>query len=347
MERIAAVRTGQGEVKAVEQPMPVLGENQALIRVHASLISPGTEMASVIQARKTPDPKAEAKRFGYANSGVIEKIQGDPKGLKPGMRVFAMGAGFAEHTNWACVPVNLVAPIPDSLSFERACYACLAATALQSVRRAELSFGEIGVVAGLGIVGNLAAQISHLSGARVVGWDTLPFRLKAALACGVPTVMNPKEEGTLENVRALAAPYGVEFSILAFGGDATAAFESIRSCMRMSADGHVMGRVVLVGGCTVAFAGGAANGNLDLRASSRTGPGYHDSAYEHGRDYPAGFVPFTTQRNLLDMIRLIDEKRLVVDPMTTHRLPLAEVGRAADALIEAPDRSLGVILQMP
>ena len=107
-----------------------------------------------------------------------------------------------------------------------------------------------------------------------------------------------------------------------------------------------MGRIVLVGGCEIRFAGGDRFGNADIRSAARTGAGYHDPDYEYGRDYPAAFVQFTTQRHLCEIVNLINEERLRVDPMTTHTLPLEEVARAADLLIEHPDRALGIILKM-
>ena len=107
-----------------------------------------------------------------------------------------------------------------------------------------------------------------------------------------------------------------------------------------------MGRIVLVGGCKINVGGGAYSGNLDIRAASRTGAGYKDLEYEYGRDYPAAFVQFTTQRNLREIIQLIAEKRLIVDPMTTHCMALKEVGKAADLLIEHPDKAMGIVLTM-
>ena len=92
--------------------------------------------------------------------------------------------------------------------------------------------------------------------------------------------------------------------------------------------------------------GGAASGNLDIRVSSRTGAGYHDPAWEYGKDYPPAFVQFTTQRNARELIRLMAEKRLKTDPLTTHRLPLEKIGEAGDLLIDHPDQSLGMILLM-
>jgi len=146
--------------------------------------------------------------------------------------------------------------------------------------------------------------------------------------------------------KKFATPYGADFAIMAFGGDGIKAFDQIKGCMKVSADGHIMGRVVLVGGCWIKIAGGAGTGNLNIRSAARTGPGYHDPAYEYGNDYPDSFVQFTTQRNLREIITLIEEKRLVVDPMTTHRMSLDDCGKAADLLIEKPQEALGVIFQM-
>ena len=107
-----------------------------------------------------------------------------------------------------------------------------------------------------------------------------------------------------------------------------------------------MGNIVLIGGCKVEVGGGAWSGNLDFRASSRTGAGYHDTAWEHGRDYPAVFCEYNTRRNMHEFLTLLSEKRVKVAPMITHRLPLAEVGAAADLLLEHPDQALGMILEM-
>ena len=107
-----------------------------------------------------------------------------------------------------------------------------------------------------------------------------------------------------------------------------------------------MGRMILVGGCEVTFSSGAYTGNIDVKSASRTGAGYHDSEYEYGRDYPNAFIQFTTQRNLREIVALIAEKRLLVDPLTTHTMPLNKVNDAADLLVNTPDQAMGIILEM-
>ena len=243
-------------------------------------------------------------------------------------------------------PTTGAAPIPDGVTYAQASYACLGATALQALRRTGPQLGEYGAVLGLGIVGNLCAQLCALAGARVICWEGFESRIKIAKACGLGNCVNFKEADPVAASAAFASPYGLDFGVIAFGGQADQAFGSLKSCMKVSADGHAMGRVTLVGGCQITLGGGAASGNLDVRAASRTGAGYHDPAYELGQDYPAGFVQFTTQRHLREILALTAEGRLLVDPMTTHTLPLDEAGRAADSLIESPDKTLGVIFEM-
>lgn len=345
-KRMTAVIAGDGTLRCVKEEIPELKEHEVLVKVHAALISPGTEMAAAKKRRENPDEKAEAIRFGYSNAGEIIKVRGDVKGLKVGMRVAAMGAGMALHSNYACVPVNLVVPIPDSVTYEQAAYLSLAATSLQAVRRTEPALGEYGAVLGLGIVGNIAAQLYRLSGARVIGWDGFRSRIATAKKCGIADAVDFIRKDAVEATKLFASPWGLDFALFAFGGNADKALESIKKCVKISADGHEMGRIVLVGGCRLAVDGGATSGNLDFRASSRTGAGYHDHDWEYGRDYPPAFVQFTTQRNAQELIRLIAEKRLLVDPMTTHRIPIEDVADAGDLLIDHPDKALGVILEM-
>lgn len=343
--RYMAILHGDGQIRMESAPMPELQEHEVMIRVHSSLVSPGTEMVPVRACRRTPDPDFKPRPFGYACAGVITEVKGNVKGLKPGDRVAAMGSG-AKHANWVNVPVNLVIPIPEQVSFAEATFACLGATSLHAVRQTLPQLSDYGLILGGGIVGNLAAQLCQLSGARVMLWETLAGRRQIARRCRIRNIWNPESAKTQVVSENFAAPYGFDFSIFAFGGNATPVLRQVQNLMKLSADGHRMGKIILVGGCLVEIGGGAASGNLRIIAASRTGAGYHDPAWEYGKDYPNAFVQYTTQRNLTEIINLIAEKRLLVKPMITTTLPLAEVNRAADLLLAAPGQVMGIILEM-
>ena len=344
MKRQIAVINEKGIINVKEETMPRLKENEVQIKVEASLISPGTEMSRVIERRKkNVDPCEDI--FGYSIAGTVIKVKGAPRGLKPGMRVAAMGTG-AKHANFANVPINLVVPIPKNVTFSQAPYACLGATSLQAVRRTIPQLGELGIVLGLGIVGNLAAQEYQLSGARVIGWEGYQNRIDIAKQCGIANFANFKKDDVEKVTKKFTAPYGADFALFAFGGKAGKSFDNVLKCMKVSQDGHQMGRMILVGGCEVTYSGGAHTGNIDVRSASRTGAGYHDSEYEYGKDYPNAFIQFTTQRNLKEIVKLISEKRLLVDPLTTHTMPLSKVNDAADLLVNTPNKAMGIILEM-
>ena len=347
MERIckAAVITYDGQVQCREVEMPELKDNEVLVKVHCSLISPGTEMNGPRNLRAKPaEDKSYLGRFGYSSAGEIIEVKGDVKDLKVGMRVACMGGG-AKHASYNAVPVNLVVPIPDNVTYEEATFASLAATSLQAVRRTEPQLGEYGIALGLGIVGNLAAQLYQLSGARVLCWEALRSRRAIARKCGLKNSIDFRKVDAVEESKKFAAPYGVDFALMAFGGNADKAWESVLKSMKVSADGHQMGRIVAVGGCKFTVGGGAWSGNVDIRPSSRTGCGYHDSAWEYGKDYPDVFVQFTSQRNARELIALIAEKKLKVTPLITHRLKIEDVGTGCDMLIDHPDKAVGVILE--
>ena len=99
----------------------------------------------------------------------------------------------------------------------------------------------------------------------------------------------------------------MDCGIIAFGGDGTEAFRQIRSTLKTAPDTHKMGRIVIVGGATITHPFAAGAGNVDVISAARTGPGYHDEAYEHGADYPPVFVHWHTQRNLELVLRFMSE----------------------------------------
>lgn len=337
--------TGDGRIVLEYGPMPDVGTGEVLVEVHASLISPGTEMRGVLARRANPKPDAPLQPFGYSNAGiVIAKGEGCDE-LDIGMRVACMGGGYALHATHGCVPKNLCVPIPDNVSYEEATFVHLAATALQAIRRAELQLGETVAIVGLGIIGQVACQLAKLSGAYVMALDKLPMRLRIARENGADRVVNVNDENPIDVAREFTANRGFDCAIICFGGDATDALKMVLEMMKTAPDTHKMGRIVIVGGCRAQIQFPVPLGNLDLRPSSRTGPGYHDEAWERGADYPPVFVQWDTHRHMELIIRLIAEQRLRVRPLITHTFPLERVAEACEKLIQTPNEALGVILK--
>ena len=336
--------TGRGCV--IEQEVPALGRGCLLVKVRASLISPGTELGGAKRARANPDAQPGTPRpFGYQNSGDVLEVGAGVTEFVPGDRVACMGGGYAQHTDYAVVPKNLCAKLPDDVSYEQGAYSHLAITSLNTIRRGEPELGEYLVVVGLGLVGQMAARLGQLAGMYVMGWDMVRFRCEMARQWGIDdtTVIGEEDEG--EKAKEFTRGYGFDMAVVAFGGDGTKALESIRRVMKVTPDTHQMGRVCLVGGVKTECSWGATLGNMDLRCCARTGPGYHDEPWERGDyEYPPVFMRWTTRTNMEYALRLMSEGQLDVTTLTTHRVPLAQIDEAVTAHIEHPDATIGTIL---
>ena len=345
MERIVACISGEGQGVLERQTLNGPEAGQVQVEVTASLISPGTELGRVAAMRVSPKPDAAPRSFGYACAGKVIATGEGVRADLVGTRVACMGAGYAQHANVDNVPVNLTAVIPDGLSDEQGAFAHLAATALHAIRRAAPVFGENAMVAGLGLVGQMAAQLAQASGGHALGVDRMPMRVQLAQECGVEQAVDASQQDPVAFAAEVTGGWGMDYGVIAFGGNGTPALEQIVASLKLSPDGHRMGRVVIVGGARIEHGFASALGNVDLRSAARTGPGYHDEAWEHGAQYPPVFVEWSTQRNMEECLRAIALGRLRVEPLITHRLPMSRINEAVDELVERPDQSLGVVLQ--
>lgn len=336
---------GRGRFAVIEGPIPELRPGTILVEVRSCLVSPGTELGAVPQMRTKPAQSAPGRPFGYGNAGVVLGVGAGVKDVKRGMRVACMGGGYALHATHVVVPVNLTAPIPEGLSFDEAAFAHLAATGLHAVRRGQVQFGNNALVMGLGIVGQLTAQFARASGAHVMGVDRIRMRREAAQRWGIDRTSDAGSDAVIAGAGEFTGGKGIEVAFVAFGGEATDAMQTIARTLVTAPDTHRMGTIVIVGGARFESSWPVPFGNVDVRASSRPGPGYHDDAWEHGADYPKGFVVWTTRRNLEESLRAAAEGRVDFKGLITHAAALNSAPEACEEIIEHPDRALGVILR--
>ena len=344
--RKVVMMNGAGKIWTEEQETPAPKPGQLLIEVHASMVSPGTELGGVKRRRENPGDASQQRAFGYTNAGVVIGKEGHCDEFEIGDRVAGMGGGYALHATYACVPHNLCAKIPDNVKSEEAASIHLAATALHAVQRGHIRIGENVVIAGLGILGQFASQIAKTAGAYVIGLDRLPLRLGIAENAGIDRAINISETDPIPFAEEFTNGYGMDCGIIAFGGDATSAFQQIRAMLKTAPDTHKMGRIVIVGGASITHGFAAGLGNVDVISAARTGPGYHDEDYEHGADYPPVFVPWPTQRNLELSLRLMSEGKLDVQAVITDIVPIDQAAEACEKLIQTPNDALGVIFSM-
>jgi threonine dehydrogenase-like Zn-dependent dehydrogenase len=82
--------------------------------------------------------------------------------------------------------------------------------ALNLVLDADIHVGETVAVFGLGVPGQLAAQLARLNGGRVIAVDGLPARRQLALNLGAEYALDPAEGGVAERIRDLTEGRGAD-----------------------------------------------------------------------------------------------------------------------------------------
>jgi len=348
--RYVATLKGDGSMRLINEEIPAVTKGKILIKTTKSLVSPGTELKgwdNLASQKKTPVLLDKPKKFGYSLSGVVEEIGEGVTRLKKGDRVAAIGAGYALHSNYVVVPQNLCIAIPETVTDDEAAYSMLLATAMQAVRRAQPALGEYYLISGLGIVGLLAGKLLSLSGCFVAGIDQHTERATLAKEFGFDDAFVVSDPQLDDHLSSFTHGEGFDGAVVAFGGKADEAMDTIVKHTRICPDLHHTGTIVTVGWPKFTYDGliGQMN-NIDLRRSSRTGAGYHDAEWElAGKDYPAVIVRWTTQRNLALCMELLRKKRLDVHMLTTHHIPLKNVEKEIDKIIDHPEKILGVLFE--
>ncbi|MBI1320655.1 MAG: zinc-binding dehydrogenase [Candidatus Hydrogenedens sp.] len=360
----------RGQVRVEEVPPPSAAAGMALVRVSHSLISSGTESGFVSDGgtagfvlKKARDPlnveKVKRKlasvgikgtleiiqnklfQFqapGYSTAGVIVECGASVPGFCAGDRVACAGVGFASHAEYNAVPHNLLTPVPDGVELDEAAFVALGAIAMQGVRQAQLTLGETVVVSGLGLVGQLAAQIARASGCRVIGCDPVPEKRALAESLGIEAVCDPGELD--DTVQAWTAGYGADAVLICAaskGSEVTA--QALEVCRRK-------GRVVVVGAVGLQLPREPMYlKEIDFRLSCSYGPGRYDTGYEErGVDYPYGYVRWTEGRNMAEFLRLIADGKVRVRPLVSMTKPVDEAAEAYAAVTEGRAELIAALL---
>ena len=88
---------------------------------------------------------------------------------------------------------------------------------------------------------------------------------------------------------------------------------------------------------------------INFRISCSYGPGRYDPEYEErGHDYPLGYVRWTENRNMEAVLDMMAERKLDVQPLITHRIPVQESLRAYEIITsKIQEPYLGILIQYP
>jgi predicted dehydrogenase/threonine dehydrogenase-like Zn-dependent dehydrogenase len=367
-----------GELIVLDAPVPACRPRGVLVQSLFSLISTGTEMMKVHEAKLSMVGKARARPdqvrkvldtvaqqgamatykkvmnrldsytpLGYSLCGVVVEVGQGAEEFKVGQLVAGAGNEYALHAEYNWIPVNLCAPVPEGVAPEHAAFSTVGAIAMHGMRRAEPQLGETSLIIGLGLIGQLLVRLLVAAGIRVLGLDMIEDRCRLAEQAGAVLCAAPDDEGLAAiaaSLDELTSGRGADHVFLAAGGSSNAPVETAAKLARDRARVVDIGKTKLDLPWTAYY-----DKELDVRFSRSYGPGRYDDRYElEGIDYPAGYVRWTERRNMECFLDLLARKDLEVTTLISHTSPMHDASSVyADLSSGALKEAVGVLLEYP
>jgi len=363
-----------GDLTVATLPAPSVSSGFVLVRNHYSLISAGTERSTVSagqasllgKARQRPDLVKQVldtfrkegfaetwrrvrtkldtlKELGYSSAGTVLMSMDTEGKFRPGDRVACGGGGYASHAGVVSVPQNLVVRVPDSVPLDHAAFTTLGAIAMQGVRQVSPKIGDFVCVIGLGLLGNLTAQILRANGCQVFGIDTSQAMVDLGARTGCHHALT-RDDSTLQaSIDAFTEGRGFDAVIITAATQSNDPVEFATAVLRHKGCLVVVGAVPM----NIPREPHFYKKELELKISCSYGPGRYDHAYEEeGRDYPYGYVRWTENRNMSAFIKLLEAKSIDVQPLITHVFGVEQAEKAYDIVTgKTAERSIAILLK--
>jgi threonine dehydrogenase-like Zn-dependent dehydrogenase len=315
-------------------PAP-LAPHEVRIRTMFSGVSAGTELSQYrgtspfmsrswdAEARVFRDgPPAwgfPVRNLGYEEVGRIEETGPGVTRVRAGQVVF----GAWHHRSLHVMPEAEAEAklVPEGADARIGIFAHIGAVALNGAHDAGVRLGDLAVVFGLGVPGQIVAQALRASGATVFGVDPVESRRRMALRLGAERALDPAAEPVADAVKDATGGRGADVCV-----EVSGAPQALAEAMRTVA---YASRVVAMG-----FFQGEVRG-------LRLGDEFHHNRIELVSSQISGVAPAASHRwSKLRLwqtaVRLQNEGRLDLLPLITDEVPF-EAAPALFARLDAGD----------
>jgi 3-hydroxyethyl bacteriochlorophyllide a dehydrogenase len=341
MKTPAIIFPEPGRVTVDDVPVPDLHDDEVLLDVHYSALSPGTERWCLTGKLTVPEepPMAFPHLPGYQAAGVIREVGSAVRGLSPGDRAFSRncrapagwnGSWWGGHAGIHVAPAEAVIRLPDAVSTREASGLLLAQVGYNGASKQPVRPGDVAVVIGEGLVGQYAAQVLRHRGARVILSGLVAERLAmaarhsadevfdAARGAGGPTADASAQGGDLAAWVRARYPGGVAIAV-----DTASSARTVRLAAGLLArDGHLV-----------------MNGFYPPPENAV------DWHWLRGKELTLHCPNSRTRARLEATLGLIGEGAVKVDELVTHELALADAPRAYAMLLEPAAAFLGIVIR--
>ena len=328
------------DVRLEEMPTPQIGPGEMLVKVVASGIC-GSDVIEWYRIKRAP------RVLGHEITGEVVEIGDGVARYRVGDRVFVSHhvpcntcryclrglhtlcdtlhttnfdpGGFAEYLRVPAINVERgVFLLPDEMSFEAGTFIEPLGCVVRGQRLANMRPGQSVLVLGSGVSGLLNIRLARALGAgRILATDVSDYRLRAAKRSGADAVLDARDD-VPRQVRTVTGSEGVDLAIVCTA--APSAFEQALASVDR-------------GGTVLLYALHSPGTRLDFDARELMVRGITLlSTY--------GASPL----DLSVSIELLRSRRVQVEDLITHRLPLAETAKGFQ-LVAAAQESLKVIIE--
>ena len=323
---------GKVSVETEDFDTSKLDSREAVIRSETSIISAGTELARLHGLDNNLEYPV---RPGYGCIGIIEELGSEIDDFNVGDRVFYAGqhASAQRFTHGLEHQWSHMFAVPDGVDPIDAVVGCMAQIAFTGPHLTELKLGDTVVVYGLGTVGNLAAQMYKLRGARVIGVDPASKRCEVARACGIAECIDVAPADQHEAIMALTNGEGADVTVDAVGHSAIVN-NAVQAC-------KTFGQVILLGTPRAPVEGNLTEAFHTIHSNLLSVRGAH-----------MWTMPLNKQRGVAKdvewafatIFEQIRSGALQVRPLISHIIKPDEVPAAYKGLKETPNEYTGAVI---
>jgi 2-desacetyl-2-hydroxyethyl bacteriochlorophyllide A dehydrogenase len=335
MEIKQVVVTGQYEVELQSLILDeLLKPDEVLIETEHTFISAGTELANYSGREPKvfiPDSWCSYPwKSGYANVGIVKKVGQKVKRAVVGQRVYT----FGPHASMIKVNQNnLIIDVPDDIAPSIAASSRMAGVAATAIILSEIPNNAWVVVFGLGMVGNLAAQMFQHLGCRVIGVEPTLHRRELAQQCGLSITVGGSPEEVQEAIKDITGGKMAHIAVDAVGHSSV-----VMQALKATAN---FGQLVLLGSPRVPVEGNLTELLSDVHLRWITIRGGLEWCLPTYSELPNIQSLYSKQEIVFDWIR---KGKLMLAPQISHRVNPAQIKEAYDGLLNQPEIYTGVVL---
>ncbi len=332
-----------GIAEVVQEAELPLGRDQVRIATLFSGISAGTELTAYRGSNPYLSKRWEETTrlfvdgsttfafpvdgWGYEEVGEIVELGADVPDLRIGTQIWGTWGHRATTVQAAERARGRV--LADHADPRLGIFSQIGAIGLNVVLDADIHVGETVAVFGLGVPGQIAAQLARLNGARVIAVDAIASRCDLATELGADVVLDATAGEVAEQIRGLTGGRGADVC-LEVTGNYRALHEAIRSVAYSS-------RV-----CTAGFMQGEGLG-------LRLGEEFHHNRVQLVCSQISGVAPGLQHRWNADRLartamELAVDGRLRLIELISHTMPIGQAPEAFRLLDEHPEQVMQVVL---